>query len=193
MNRRDLLKTLSIGAAAMAFPIFTKEMSAQDVVYSLDELMFWELEQSGICTRVREGKIGIQLRYCFYLKPTSNVYKSRLVEEKRAVQVGTKFDEIFKEEVPVYEYESTGNFINPPLHNHIMWLPLAHCTDSLISSVGDKLLTIVYDYYQKGYFADGKNVKINNTIGLTFDDYSEAKEAECEKRIEELKTFSKWQ
>ena len=121
MKRREVIKNLIIGsAAAFTLPLLTKEIVAQDAVYSMDDLMYWKLEPTGVCARVRDGKIGIQLRFCFYLTDKSAFYKSRLVEEKKVTQIGVKYSEIEKKEVPDYKYENTGNMINTPFHNHIV-------------------------------------------------------------------------
>ena len=192
MKRREALKNLLIGsAAAFTLPFLTKEMVAQDAVYGINDLMYWKLEPTGACARVRDGKIGIQLRFCFYLTDKSAFYKSRLVEEKKVTQIGVKYSEIEKIKVPVYKVENTGRTINTPFHNHIVAIPVKFCTDGLISSLGERYLKIVYDYYQAGNYIDGNNPPIIDNINLTFDDYSEEIEVEILKRVAQIKTNTK--
>lgn len=194
MERRQAIKSLMIGSAAVfTFQLLTKEMVASDAVYGMNDLMYWKLETTGVLPRVRDGKIGIQLRYSFYLTDKSAFYKKHLVDEKRAIKTGMKFSEIDKKEVPEYKYENTGKKINPPFHNHIVVIPEKFCTDGFITSLGDKFLKIVYDYYQKGYYIDGNNPPINNTVNLAFDDFSDEVEVKILERIETIKNSKKWQ
>ena len=148
--------------------------------------MYWKIEPSGITDKInKNGDLCIQIRYCFFLEPGENGYEERYIEQKRI-----KESSIGKTELTNDDFESIGQYVNIPLHNHFIQLPY-NVTNDFIENIGHQLLNTVLDYHNQRYFDYGELVCIPCTIPQYDKPTSELIEI-AKARVVQIKNDKKW-
>lgn len=149
--------------------------------------MKWTVDKEDVRKLInKNGDLCIQVLYKFYLEPNEKFYEKWYVETKRLKEKSKD-----KQVLTSDDFESTGEFINTPIHNHFIQLPY-NVTDEFITRIGEQLYAIIKDYYDQGYYDNGELVYIPNTIPR-YDLPTEENINECEQRIIEIKNNTLWQ
>lgn len=188
MKRREALITLFKGSGALiAVPLlFNLDVLAnsKSAAKGISNL-YWEIETSGVLTRIKKDRISVQLRYAIYRDVTHPDYEKGLVDEVEQIEIGKEYSEIFKKEIPVYEAKKTGKKINPPAHNHIISLPCDMVNKQSINLIGNQILV--------EYIKSGNNMFIENQYIKDHREVTEDELIETIGKVNSIKKNTLWQ